>query len=373
MVLPCEESKILAKGAWVMYIGVFSVLLSFCAMKSSFPIKSKEYTAAWKLVQKESAFRDYLRKPDSAGMFKKAYFVREKSTGEKMVLLLEIASKESFELRVGLMKELSKYASNRHTIVPKLFQYKVLQGDDGTEYVVSVTMSRRCPMDLQRWVIRVGGRVDIRKLMFQFVDLLDVLLEMLDDNLFFTDVKAENIIHCGDTLAFIDLDSVSSRTDALQKRDLALSWPQGEQFYRLQAVVLQKEEDYMGKDGAARSERDHMLLYKFYTLFAFSSMVFQYFWFLTHGKNILKKPGELPKEDYLRKVLSEKFPASERVQRLLMMSWRTFRFVYGEGELKKETVELYAKMWSNRREGKRSEAGEEMPSKKLGKRKRLLF
>lgn len=349
-------------------------------MKSPFPIKSEEYREAWTLLYREVSnelkhaktatvdglketnfFLNLLQKPpDSSGAFKRAYFVKEKATNKELVFLLEIGSVDFFEIRDGLMKELSKYASNEHMIIPELYAKKVLESDDGDKYVVLVTKTQRCQQDLQQWML-LQRSVNVVELVSQFADLYEVLSEMLDDKLFFTDVKASNIIHCGGNLAFIDLDSVLTVSDIFDKKEIgALTLPEGEQFYRFRTVIVQDKKKYESGKWDERVKEDVLLLYKFYTLFAFSLTVFQYYWYSMYHIDILDSPDRfLPPEDELMDILEKQFPRKgfeghRRMQRLLLLCWHMVKFVYGDDLPTKELVREYLGLWSGTEENFRS-------------------
>ena len=333
------------------------------AMKDPYEIKSKEYAEAWVLFKKflkrkggKGGLKDIFlnEQPDSVGTFKKAYFVKPKQLDRISVLLVEIGSEAFFQKRDALMKKLSKYASNEHMIIPMQLMKHTLQSEDGLrKYVVLVTEGRYCPDDLQKWVAK-QREIDIIDLVSQFVALHKVLLEMLDDKLYFTDVKSENVIHCGDHLALIDLDSVLSEDLIFKDREVgSFTMPEAKQFARFAGIIAKHSSKYKNGREDEGYKEDILMLYKFYTLFAFSSMVFRNYIFITQGKDFMHDPKRLLSrhEDILREDLADRFPqhieGHRSMQTLLLLSWHTLSFVYHENNPTKEMVMEVLDLWSD--------------------------
>lgn len=294
------------------------------------------------------------QKPDAKGSYKRAYFRENEKTGEEIVLLFEIGPESFFQMRSALFRKLSKYAQSRNAIVPEMvFHTRLEDPDDGKVYYYTLTRSRRCREDLQQYLSR-KREIDIIDLTSMFVDLYAVLVRFLDDGLFFTDVKAENVIHCGDHLAFIDLDSVLSLAEILQGQTGTFTLPEGQEFARFRKILVKPLAQYPKRAGDARYKMDLFWLYNFYTLFAFSSMVFRFYVYITKGRfnTLFMDPFDLlPEEDDLMKDLKDRFPrhvaGHTSMQRLLLLAWETLSFVYFEDSPTREMVLEVTNLWKD--------------------------
>lgn len=311
-----------------------------CAMKSPFPIKSEEYAKAWQMLESAGeeiprVMRVLLRrKPDSFGTYKKAYFVTNES-GVEWVFLLEIGSLDFKTYRNNLLKKLSKfgssYARSANVIVPKKYAEREVSfvDENGEEkfYYFLVSKTRRCSMDLFQSIKSMSVQDPVRMLS-RFVDLMVVLIDFLDNGLFFTDVKAENVIDCGDHLAYIDLDSMITAKEIAMGNGAIMSPPAASLFRSIKSVFIIEDESRSGR----QKLDDRYQMYRFYTLFAFAWMVLESYIRVTEGVSL--EFGSIPElravERSLDLLLTFDVEDAEVLRKLLFLSQQTVEaVVYG--------------------------------------------
>lgn len=331
-------------------------------MTSPYTISSTRYTDALEVLElmnyklKPEAFIYLLPlNPDARGTYKKVYYgssIREsfeedgdidlleeifedEDRIDNSVYLFEIGSVAFEKSRKKLMQKLQKYSLSSYMkrdnlIIPELVADTRVQeyDDDGkvkkVHYCV-ITRSRRCQMDLSNWFSRQRD-VDAIKLVSQFVDLFVVLSDLLNDGLYFTDVKAENVIHCGDHLAFIDLDSLLTVSDALRGIGGLTTYPARGEYLRLKAIFTASDKT------TEERKKSTILFFRLYTLFAFSNMVLRYYWRAVRGNNLTS--DNLPTQTELENDFKRRFPrhisGRHNGMELLLLSQKTMKTIYFE-------------------------------------------
>lgn len=309
--------------------------------------------------------------PDARGSFKLVYYgssirksfedvgdyglaeeIFEDDRIDESVYLLEIGSLKFKESREKLMPKLSKYTESSYrnrdnVIVPELVaETMVYEYDDGgnvekTHYCL-ITRSRRCKTDLFDW-FRKQREVDAIDLVSQFVDLFVVISDFMNDGLYFTDVKAENVINCGDHLAFIDLDSLLTLQNALRGRSGTLTSPAADEYMRLRKILTSDGSKTMKERAKSR-----MLFFRFYTLFAFSFMVLRYYWRTVSGENL--RLDNIPTREELEKDLKHRFPrhvaGRHDGMKLLLLSRRTVEKIYLDDDFDRLKALKLLKDWT---------------------------
>ena len=290
--------------------------------------------------------------PDAHGSYKKVYYgssirksfedagdyglaeeIFEDDRIDNSVYLLEIGSLDFKKSREKLMQKMSKYSESTYmkrdnVIVPELvadtmvYEYDA-NGNVEKEHYCLITRSRRCKTDLFDWFPR-QREVDAIDFVSQFVELFVVLSDFMNDGLYFTDVKAENVIHCGDHLAFIDLDSLLTLQNALRGRGGTVTYPAAGQYTRLREIFTK------GDKTVKERAKSTMLFCRLYTLFAFSFMVLRYYWLTVSGKILTL--DNLPTRAELDEDLADRFPrhiaGRHDGMKLLLLSRRTIEKIY---------------------------------------------
>jgi len=310
-------------------------------MKSPYEIKSKKYATYWSMLEEDKNLPKELRsllsrKVDKSGTFKKVYF----ETNNK-VQWLEIGSKYFFEARQALLQKLSVFAMNPRVLVPEqTIVHEIPVEDDYVVYCV-VSQTVRCANNLMEMV--QGGKVDnVHFFLMEFVELMDVVFEFIAKDLFFTDLKLENIVFCKDRLALVDVDSVLSLDEAKKGVRGTRSQPAANAMPKLYSMIV-------GSVGSVRSmgsvekEKQLRLFYSFYTIFCASVTVLDFYFFLLKKVDLFESVELLlPSLRDWQNELNYQFPDDMEhhgsIKRLLQLSHRTIRFVYLSRRKDYETV-----------------------------------
>ena len=339
-------------------------------MTSPYMISSTRYTDALEVLElmndKPEAFNYLIHdlNPDAQGTYKKVYYgssiryllfdgdidlleeiFEDEDRIDNSVYLFEIGSVAFEKSRKKLMQKLQKYSlpsymKRDNLIIPELVaDTRVQEYDDNgkvkkVHYCV-ITRSRRCQMDLSNWFSRQRD-VDAIKLVSQFVDLFVVLSDLLNDGLYFTDVKAENVIHCGDHLAFIDLDSLLTVSDALRGRGGLISYPARGEYLHLKKIFTASDKT------TEERKKSTILFFRLYTLFAFSSMVLRYYWRAVRGNNLTS--DNLPTQTELENDFKGRIPrhisGRHNGMELLLLSQKTMKTIFEENFDRRKAVKL---------------------------------
>ena len=315
------------------YAEAFDLLMSTDKLPPAFnyllPL-NPDARGSYKLVYYGSSIRKSF---EDDGNYDLAEEIFEDDRIDESVFLLEIGSLEFKTSREKLMQKLPKYNESSYmkrdnVIVPELVADTMVYeyDDDGnvekTHYCV-ITKARRCKTDLFEW-FPMQREVDAIDLVSQFVDLFVVLSDFMNDGLYFTDVKAENVIHCGDHLAFIDLDSLLTLQNALRGRGGVVTYPAADEYMRLRKIFTN------GNKTVKERAKSIILFCRLYTLFAFSFMVLHYYWRTVSGKNLTL--DNLPTRAELDKDLEGRFArhisGRHDGMKLLLLSRRTIEKIY---------------------------------------------
>lgn len=333
------------------YAEAFDLLMSKAKLPPVFtyllPL-NPDARGSYKMVYYGSSIRKSF---EDAGDYGLAEEIFEDDRIDDSVYLLEIGSLKFKESREKLMQKLPKYSESTYmkrdnVIVPQLvadtmvYEYDDNGNVEKTHYCV-ITRSRRCKTDLFDWFPR-QREVDAINLVSQFVDLFVVLSDFMNDGLYFTDVKAENVIHCGDHLAFIDLDSLLTLQNALRGRGGVVTYPAAGQYRRLRKIFT--SDDKTVKERA----KSTMLFCRMYTLFAFSFMVLRYYWRTVSGENLTL--DNLPTRAELDKDLRDRFPrhiaGRHDGMKLLLLSRRTIEKIYLDDDFDRLKALKLLKEWT---------------------------
>ena len=330
-------------------------------MPSPFPRNSRDYLRAAEILQTyrrklhEKQMSDDVpfplrslldRTPDARGTYKKVYF----EEADNSVLFLEIGSVDFLKTRRDRMKALSAFSADDNLLLPVEQQvYTMKTRDSLVCFVVSST--NRCSVDL---FLSLTGAQDLEAdfVLRGFVSLAKTLSRLNESGIFFTDVKLENIVVCGDRLSFIDLDSVILEEEVRNKQSGTVSMPVAKYFVPLREVFLR---DGAYAEGSSTTSDDLVRFYEFYSLFAFSHMVFEtYFLFFRTGQIFSASPSFfLPaSEEAMQTELEQTFKSFLRQKRekkkLILMSYRVLQFVLRSSDFAETIVDT----WYDTLEGK---------------------
>ena len=337
-------------------------------MPSPFPRNSRDYLRAVEILQTyrrklhEKQMSDDVpfplrslldRTPDARGTYKKVYF----EEADNSVLFLEIGSLDFLKTRRDRMKALSAFSADDNLLLPVEQQVYTMKTRDGLVCFV-VSSTNRCSVDL---FLSLTGAQDLEAdfVLRGFVSLAKTLSRLNESGIFFTDVKLENIVVCGTgenrRLSFIDLDSVILEEEVRNKQSGTVSMPVAKYFVPLREVFL--------SEGSSTPSDDLVRFYEFYSLFAFSHMVFEtYFLFFRTGQIFSTNPSFfLPaSEEAMQTELEQTFKSFLRQKRekkkLILMSYRVLQFVLHSSDFAETIVDTWYDTLESKAEKKERKA-----------------
>ena len=337
-------------------------------MPSPFPRKSRDYLRAVEILQTyrrklhEKQMSDDVpfplrslldRTPDARGTYKKVYF----EEADNSVLFLEIGSLDFLKTRRDRMKALSAFSADDNLLLPVEQQVYTMKTRDGLVCFV-VSSTNRCSVDL--FLSLTGAQALEADFVLQgLVSLAKTLSRLNESGIFFTDVKLENIVVCGTgenrRLSFIDLDSVILEKEVRNKQSGTVSMPVAKYFVPLREVFL--------SEGSSTPSDDLVRFYEFYSLFAFSHMVFEtYFLFFRTNQIFSTNPSFfLPaSEEAMQTELEQTFKSFLRQKRekkkLILMSYRVLQFVLRSSDFAETIVDTWYDTLESKAEKKERKA-----------------
>ena len=291
-------------------------------------IDSDEYSACWTFLQNNlmdlpKRMRSVVqRRVDGVGSFKAVYY-----QSENQVYMLEIGPKAFLDGRDKVMDKLFPFRDNSRVIIPiGLETYRIPKDELGSREDAYCILSeaRKCTEDLKTFVnTRVSKRqlIDVRFFLLEFSKLSDVLLEMIAKGVYFTDIKLSNIMYCDDHLALIDLDSVVTVSSNPEGENVPITDPAARAFENLYRMIVTSTGEEEFKD-------DLHFFYSFYTLYAFSVMVFQFYFRASRRV----PEANLPSRRAWKEEVDNEFPlyvAGHRaMKRILLLSYDMVAFTY---------------------------------------------
>lgn len=318
-------------------------------MPSPFPRNSRDYFRAEQILRTyrqkrhEKQMSDDVpfplrslldRTPDARGTYKKVYF----EEADNSVLFLEIGSVDFLKTRRDRMKALSAFSADKNLLLPVEQQVYTMKTSDGLVCFV-VSSTNRCSIDL--FLSLTGAQELEADFVLQcLVSLAKTLSRLNESGIFFTDVKLENIVVCGDRLAFIDLDSVILEEEVRNKQSGTVSMPVAKYFVPLREMFLY--------EGSSTGSDDLVRFYEFYSLFAFSHMVFEtYFLFFRTGQIFSTNPSfflpasEEAMQTELEQTFKIFFRRKHEKQKLILMSYRVLQFVLRSSDFAEAIVDTW--------------------------------
>ena len=329
---------------------VSSFCYEFPSMKSKAPfaILSDSYVDAERVLDDKFEELDPLvkrllsSKPSMQGTYKKVF----PRMSDNSVLVLEIGGAVFKTARQRLFDALSNFDNRHGLLVPtQLLEYEFVVNLEPVYLLVSELS--RCPVDLQ---MAFDGETSAHLsmsydfLIKEMFKLSGIIFHLANDGLFFTDIKTENVLHCGDDLALIDLDSILMEEDIVDGIVGAISYPPARMFKALYNLF--------SSEAAVNEDEQNELLfefYRFYTVFAFSSMVFQLYWAKHKNVDVLIEPSQmLPSEKELEAALSKHFPSysegNKSKHTILTLSWKMLKLVFSGPTLQEAREEIF--LWN---------------------------
>ena len=342
-------------------------------MPSPFPRNSRDYLRAVEILQTyrrklhEKQMSDDVpfplrslldRTPDARGTYKKVYF----EEADNSVLFLEIGSLDFLKTRRDRMKALSAFSADDNLLLPVEQQVYTMKTRDGLVCFV-VSSTNRCSVDL--FLSLTGAQALEADFVLQgLVSLAKTLSRLNESGIFFTDVKLENIVVCGTgenrRLSFIDLDSVILEKEVRNKQSGTVSMPVAKYFVPLREVFLR---DGAYAEGSSTPSDDLVRFYEFYSLFAFSHMVFEtYFLFFRTNQIFSTNPSFfLPaSEEAMQTELEQTFKIFLRQKRekkkLILMSYRVLQFVLRSSDFAETIVDTWYDTLESKAEKKERKA-----------------
>lgn len=326
-------------------------------MPSPFPIKSRDYFRAEAILQK---YRQKRRKkgladlpdepllslldraPDARGTFKKVFFEESDNT----VLFLEIGLIDFVETRRRRMQALSAFSDDENLLLPLERQLFRMKTDEGVVCFL-VSSTNRCSVDL--FLSLTGAQeLDSGFVLEGLMSLSKTISRLNLNGIFFTDVKLENIVVCGTDdrrLAFIDLDSIILEEEIRTGKTATISKPPANYFALLKDHFLRDEEVYV-KTPSARFD-DLLRFNEFYTLFAFSFMVFEvYFFYHRRDQVFSTSPSSLlpASEEKMQLELEGVFERpmvsgnSRGKKKMILMAYRVLQYVLRSSDFAEKII-----------------------------------
>jgi len=303
------------------------------------------------------------RTPDARGTFKKVYF----EEADNSILFLEIGSVDFLKTRRDRMEALSAFSADDNLLLPVELQVYTMKTSDGLVCFV-VSSTNRCSIDL--FLSLTGAQALEAEFVLQgLVSLSKTLSRLNQSGIFFTDVKLENVVVCGTgenrRLSFIDLDSVILEKEIRNGQSGTISYPTAQQFAFLREMFLR---DGAYAEGSSARSDDLVRFYEFYSLFAFSHMVFEtYFLFFrsttaTQPQIFSTNPSFfLPaSEEAMQTELEQKFKSFHRKKRekkkLILMAYRVLQFVLRSSDFAETIVDTWYDTLESKAEKKERKA-----------------